>query len=102
MQDALMCGPPRISGFLFVTQLDNASLYIVGHGSVVLRRAFKQYLLRFCHKQRAFYFLIVLTGLDTGVQAATELFPSLEKVGEGVAHSFNCPPPFRVWLVCVC
>ena len=83
MQDALMCGPPRISGFLFVTQLDNA-IYS-RPWQCCSQASVKQYLLRFCHKQRAFYFLIVLTGLDTGVQAATELFPSLEKVGEGVA-----------------
>jgi len=30
--------------------------------------------------------------INRGIQSVTEMLPSLGKGGEGIAHSFNCPP----------
>ena len=52
MNEMHWCGAPsRISGLLFITQVDDAT---VRHGTVVVRRPFSSYRVRLCHTQPAF------------------------------------------------
>jgi len=46
--------------------------------------------------------LIVYSMLHRGVQLAMELLPFLENIGNGVAHSFNCPLPCGGFMSCQC
>ena len=88
-----------ISRLLFITQLDDAT---VRHGSVVLKQPSssvdRDFVIHYVHSTPPLI-LIVFSGLDRGIQSATEMLLSLEKEGEGVAHSFNCTP--STWMVCL-
>jgi len=43
--------------------------------------------------------LVVFSRQDRGIQSATAMLPSLEKVGEGVSHIFNCSHPYGGYCV---